>query len=100
MKKRKLILSSAALLITIGSNLAFKVVKKVSTRAAYIQEMNACHQCIDAWTGVNPDVTKCRTHANGLFHLGAGTGHFTFYTRQDPSNPNLCINPTHATIAQ
>jgi len=100
MKKNKIILSSAALLITIVGNLAFKVAKKFGTRLAFVQYINGCHECIGLWTSYFPEANKCRTHLNGAQHLGAGPGNFTFYTTQDPTDLMVCIHPTYASFMQ
>jgi len=98
MKKGKLILSSAALLITIGSNLAFKTAKKFRDNLAFVQESpTTCHLCINVWTLVNGAATKCQTHTGGAFHLGGNANHRLFFRGADTAQ-TTCLMQTRATV--
>jgi len=98
MKKGKLILSSATLLITIGHNLAFKVAKKFGSKLAYVQVTpTTCHQCINAWTYTPGVVSKCQTQVAGPFHLGGGPNHRKFFRTSDTPQ-TTCLVPTRASI--
>jgi len=98
MEKGKVILSLVALLITIGSNLAFKVAKKFGLKLAFVQVTpTICHQCINVWTHPMGTATKCQTHLGGPYHLGSGVNHLNFFRTADEPQ-NTCLQKTRGTL--
>jgi len=98
MQTGKIILASAAALVTIGSNLAFKTAKKFGVKNAFVQVTpTTCHQCINAWTLVAGAATKCQTHTGGAFHLGGNANHRLFFRLADTPQ-TTCLQPTRATV--
>jgi len=96
MKKGKIILSVAALVVTAGSTLAFKVANTFGTHHNLFAQVSAatggatvCATCSTIFTKAGGiQVTSCLT-VGGQRAKGIGSGH-TFYTAQN-SNKTLCV---------
>ncbi len=94
MKSAKIILGSAALLITVTSSLAFKVANKFSSKRAHVQLPGKCVTCDTTFIPISGGVhhTKCRTKIGNALVTGRGSNHWTFFTSAGTGID--CSNPT------
>jgi hypothetical protein len=85
MKKGKIILSAAAVLVTAGSALAFKVAKTFGHNSVFVKTPSGhlCYKCVTLTTG-NSVATQCLA-SNNVHYPGSGNGinTKTFYKRGD-----------------
>ncbi len=97
MKSAKIILGSAALLVTVTSSLAFKVANKFTSKKAHVQLSGQCVTCKTTYIPISGGAhhTKCHTNVGNALVTGRGSNHWTFFTSAGTSGN--CANPTTKT---